>query len=59
MCLVLKENIQQNQTMFIISHNELEDKYFDGEIHMKLELKNQYEKHSNAEIIHYNNNIYL
>jgi DNA repair exonuclease SbcCD ATPase subunit len=55
MCLVLKENIQQNQTMFIISHNELEDKYFDGEIHMKLELKNQYEKHSNAEIIHYNN----
>ena len=38
---------------------EIEDKYFDGDIHLKLELKNQYEKHSNVEIIQYNNNIYL
>lgn len=59
MCMVLKETISSEVTMFIISHTELEDKYFDGNIHMKLELKNQFEKHSKAEITFYNNNIYI
>jgi ABC-type multidrug transport system ATPase subunit len=59
MCLMLKENCSQNDSMFIISHTELEDKYFNGEIHMKLEQKNQFEKHSKAEIKYYNNNIYI
>lgn len=59
MCTVLRENISPDNTMFIISHTELEDKYFDGDIHMKLELKNQFEKHSKANITHYNNNIYI
>jgi ABC-type multidrug transport system ATPase subunit len=55
MCTMLRENISPDNTMFIISHTELEDRYFDGNIHMKLELKNQYEKHSNVEITNYNN----
>ena len=56
MCMVLKENIKPDSTMFIISHTELDEKYFNGDIHMKLELKNQYEKHSRAEITRYNDN---
>ena len=59
MCMVLKECLEPDNTMFIISHTELEDRYFDGDIHMNLELKNQFEKHSKAEIKFYNNNIYL
>lgn len=59
MCMMLRENISQDNTMFIISHTELEDRYFDGEIHMKLELENQFEKHSKAEIKFYDNNIYI
>lgn len=59
MCMVLKECIDSDTTMFIISHTDLEDKYFDGDIHMKLELKNQFEKHSKAEIKNYSNNIYI
>ena len=55
MCTMLRENISPDNTMFIISHTELEDRYFDGNIHMKLELKNQYEKHSKVEITNYNN----
>lgn len=46
MCAVLKESVDPNNTVFIISHTELEDKYFDGELHMKLEVSEQYEKHS-------------
>ena len=59
MCMMLRENITQDNTMFIISHTELEDRYFDGEIHMKLELENQYEKHSKAEIKFYDKNTYI
>lgn len=58
MCTVLKENIKPDSTMFIISHTELDEKYFNGDIHMRLELKNQYEKHSKAEITHYNDRFY-
>lgn len=46
MCQLLRESLKQDSTIFIISHTDLEDKYFDGNIHMKLELKDQYEKHS-------------
>lgn len=59
MCMMLRENVSNDSTMFIISHNELEDRYFDGEIHMRLELENQFEKHSKTEIKFYNNNIYI
>jgi DNA repair exonuclease SbcCD ATPase subunit len=50
MCSVLRESLQPNNTIFIISHTELEDRYFDGDIHMKLEIKDQYEKHTKAVI---------
>ena len=59
MCILLKENINQDNTIFIISHTDLDERYFDGDIHMKLELKNQFEKHSKAEITMFNNNIYI
>lgn len=50
MCMVLKETIQSDSTIFIISHTDLEDKHFDGDIRMKLEIKDQYEKHSKSTI---------
>lgn len=50
MCSVLKESIKPDSTIFIISHTDLEDRYFDGNIHMKLELKDEYEKHSKINI---------
>ena len=53
MCGVLKDFISEDQTLFIISHYDLDDRYFDGSIKMKLERKNQYEQHS---IINISNN---
>ena len=50
MCSVLRESLKPDSTIFIISHTDLEDKYFDGNIYMKLEVKDQYEKHSKATI---------
>ena len=46
MCSVLKDFISEDQTLFIISHYDLDDRYFDGSIKMRLERKNQYEQHS-------------
>jgi DNA repair exonuclease SbcCD ATPase subunit len=46
MCQLLRETLKPDSTIFIISHTDLENKYFDGDIYMKLELKDQYEKHS-------------
>jgi DNA repair exonuclease SbcCD ATPase subunit len=54
MCGVLKDFISEDQTLFIISHYDLDDRYFDGTIKMRLERKNQYEQHS---IISINGNI--
>lgn len=53
MCSVLKDFISEDQTLFIISHYDLDDRYFDGSIKMRLERKNQYEQHS---IINISNN---
>lgn len=50
MCSVLRESLQPDSTIFIISHTDLEDKYFDGDIHMKLEVRGEYEKHSMCSI---------
>lgn len=50
MCQLLRETLKPDSTIFIISHTDLEDKYFDGDIYMKLELKDQYEKHSICKI---------
>ena len=40
MCQVLKNNIKPEQILFIISHIELDDKYFNGEIKAELEYIN-------------------
>lgn len=50
MCKVLRETVTPGSTIFIISHTDLEDRYFDGNIHMKLEIREQYEKHSISSI---------
>ena len=50
---VLKDFINDDQTLFIISHYDLDDRYFDGTIKMRLERHNQYEQHS---IINISNN---
>lgn len=53
MCSVLKDFINDDQTLFIISHYDIDDRYFDGTIKMRLERHNQYEQHS---IINISNN---
>lgn len=35
-CVVLKENLKENQTIFIISHAELDNNYFDGSLDVEL-----------------------
>lgn len=35
-CKVLKDNIKDNQTIFIISHAELDDEHFDGSLDVEL-----------------------
>lgn len=56
MCQVLREIVSEDMTIFIISHTDLENKYFDGNIHLKLEIKDQYEKHSTSRIEKFVNN---
>lgn len=52
MCSVLKDFITDDQTLFIISHYDIDDRYFDGTIKMRLERHNQYEQHSIINISH-------
>jgi DNA repair exonuclease SbcCD ATPase subunit len=49
-CKVLKENIRDNQTIFIISHTEFEDKNFDGVINTKLIYRDNIHRSSKFEI---------
>lgn len=51
MCSVLREILKEDQTIFIISHMELEDRYFDGDIKVSCRLKDKFEKHSEIKII--------
>lgn len=50
MCSVLKKFIKPNDTMFIISHQDLDDRWFDGTIKIKHEKKGQYEMHSTINV---------
>jgi ABC-type multidrug transport system ATPase subunit len=43
-CNVLKSEIKENQTIFIISHQEISDANFDGAINAKLTYSNGVEK---------------
>lgn len=56
MCQVLREIVSDDMTIFIISHTDLENRYFDGNIHLKLEIKDQYEKHSTSRVEKFVNN---
>lgn len=58
MCMVLKENIDPDNTLFIISHQDLEDSYFDGYMYMKLKQHNQIEKRTNITIKHIEHDMY-
>lgn len=51
-CRVLKENLRDDQTLFIITHTELEDKYFDGVIEANLEYRDDIHKRSRYTITH-------
>ena len=53
MCSVLKKFLKPNDTMFIISHQDIDDRWFDGAIKLKHEKKGQYEMHSNIVINKY------
>jgi DNA repair exonuclease SbcCD ATPase subunit len=54
MCSVLHKFISTNDTMFVISHQDLDDKYFNGTIKLHIDHKGQYEKHSTVTIIENN-----
>lgn len=54
MCSVLHKFISDNDTMFVISHQDLDDKYFNGTIKLHIDHKGQYEKHSTVTIIENN-----
>lgn len=45
-CCVLKQNIKPNQTIFLITHADVEQKYFDGEIHTGLQYIDEVHKKS-------------
>jgi DNA repair exonuclease SbcCD ATPase subunit len=46
MCLLLKENIGKDNTLFIISHQDLDESYFNGHIDIKLIQNGSFEKKS-------------
>ncbi len=45
-CQVLKNSIEPNQTMFIISHTELDDKWFDGSIDVEIDHTEEFQMKS-------------
>ena len=51
MCSVLHNFIGPNDTMFVISHQELNDQYFTGTLKLHIDHKGQYEKHSSISFI--------
>lgn len=53
-CYVLKQNIKQNNTIFLITHADVEQKYFDGEINTRLQYIDEVHKKSVYNINHFN-----
>lgn len=51
MCSVLHNFISIDDTMFVISHQDLDDRYFNGTIKLHLDNRGQFEKHSSISII--------
>lgn len=53
MCYILKNFIKDDMTIFIISHTDLEDSYFEGNINISTRIYKNYENHSDISIYHY------
>lgn len=51
MCSVLHNFISGNDTMFVISHQDLDERYFNGTIKLHLDCRGQFEKHSSVTVI--------
>lgn len=54
MCELLREHMDANTSMFIISHTDLDDQWFDGSIYVKLDNTTPSEFHTKIEIEHLN-----
>lgn len=52
MCSVLCRFMKKDDSMFVISHQDLDDRYFNGSLKLNLEQKGQFEKHSSVIITH-------
>lgn len=50
MCTILKMQSNENSTLFIISHQDIDDNYFNGKINIKLENFGNFQKKSNVKI---------
>lgn len=48
MCSVLYNFISANDTMFVISHQDLDERYFNGTLKLHIDHKGQFEKHSSV-----------
>ena len=48
MCSVLHNFISPNDTMFVISHQDLDERYFNGTLKLHIDHRGQYEKHSSV-----------
>ena len=48
MCSVLHNFISEDDTMFVISHQDLDDRYFNGTMKIHIDHKGQFEKHSSV-----------
>lgn len=51
LCEVLRQNCKEGQTLFIISHTDLDDKYFNGSLNVSLEKKDDFRKQSVIKVI--------
>ena len=51
MCSVLKNFITDGDTIFVISHQDLDDRYFNGTIKLHIDYKGQFEKHTTTTIV--------
>ena len=51
MCSVLHRFLKTDNTMFIISHQDLDERYFNGTVKLHLDNRGQFEKHSSVTTI--------
>ena len=50
-CTILKKSLPKDKTIFIISHQEIDSRIFDGHINLKLENNNQFERKTKFNIV--------